>query len=336
MKYRRLGRSSLDVSEVCLGTMMFGSQTDEETAGRMVDSARGAGVNFIDTADVYGNGRSESIVGRLIAPDRERWVLATKIGNAMGRQPNQGGLNRKWMMRGLDESLDRLGTDYVDLWYLHRDDRRTPMEEVIATVGDAMAAGKVLYWGFSNYFGWQIGEMVRVADALGVERPIVAQPLYNALNRVVETDYLPACAYYGIGVVPYSPLARGILTAKYAPDAPPEPQSRAGRNDERMMETEYRRESLVLAQQVARHAHSRGMRPEHLVLLWLLNNRCVCSILAGPRTPEQWDAYLATLGHDFSAEDERFFDSLVPSGHPSTPGYSDPRYPITGRQPIIA
>ena len=336
MRTRRLGRSSLEVSELCLGTMMFGSQTDKETAGRMVDLARDAGVNFIDTADVYGNGRSERIVGRHIAPDRERWVLATKIGNAMGDQPNQGGLSRKWMMRGLDESLERLQTGYVDLWYLHRDDRRTPMEEVIATVGDAMAAGKIRYWGFSNYFGWQIGEIVRVADTLGVERPIVAQPLYNALNRVAETDYLPACAHYGIGVVPYSPLARGVLTAKYAPGAPPDPQSRAGRNDERMMETEYRRESLVLAQRVARYAEGRGMKPEHLALLWLLNNRCICSILAGPRTLEQWQAYLASLAHDFAVKDEEFFDALVPSGHPSTPGFSDPRYPITGRHPIVS
>ena len=333
MRYRPLGRCGLTVSELCLGTMMFGGQTDAETAGRIVASARDAGVNFIDTADQYNAGESERIVGGLIAADRDDWVLATKVGNPMGEGPNLGGLGRKWMLRALDLSLARLGTDYVDLWYLHLDDRRTPLDEVVRTLGDVIAAGKVRYWGFSNFFGWQIGEMVRLADAAGVPWPVACQPLYNAMNRTAEIDVLPACGHYGIGVVPYSPLARGVLTGKYDPDSRPGGETRAGRADKRMMETEFRRESLLLARRIGRHAAARGMQAQHFALLWVLNNRLVSSVIAGPRTLEQWRDYLTALEHDFTAVDEALVDSLVPSGHPSTPGYSDPRYPYTGRRP---
>ena len=334
MRYRPLGRCGLTVSELCLGTMMFGGHTDAETAGRMVASARDAGVNFIDTADQYNDGESERVVGRLIAADRDDWVLATKVGNPMGQGPNRGGLGRKWMLQALDLSLARLGTDYVDLWYLHLDDRRTPLDQVIRTLGDVIAAGKVRYWGFSNFFGWQIAEMVRLADAAGVPWPVASQPLYNAMNRMAEIDVLPACGHFGIGVVPYSPLARGVLTGKYDPDTAPGAETRAGRADKRMMETEFRRESLLLARRIGEHAAARGMRTQHFALKWVLNNSLVSSVIAGPRTLEQWQDYLAALDHRFDAEDEALVDRLVPCGHPSTPGYRDPRYPYTGRRPL--
>jgi aryl-alcohol dehydrogenase (NADP+) len=331
MEYRTLGRSGVMVSPICLGTMMFGGPTDAAESGRIVGSARDAGVNFIDTADVYVKGESEKIVGKLIASDRSRWVLATKVANAMGEDPNMRGTGRKWVMRAIDESLERLATDYVDIYYIHRDPGDVPMEETVAAMGDLIAAGKVLYWGVSNLRGWRIAEAVRVCDELGVARPVVCQPYYNAMNRQPENDILPACGHYGIGVVPYSPLARGVLTGKYGKGDAPSAESRAGRKDKRMLETEFRPESLAIAQTLKAHAEKKGMTAGDFAVAWVLANPIVTSVIAGPRTLEQWNAYLGAVGKKFDADDEALVDSLVSPGHPSTPGYNDPAYPMTGR-----
>jgi aryl-alcohol dehydrogenase (NADP+) len=331
MEYRNLGKSGLKISTICLGTMMFGDRTDAVEAGRIVASAREAGVNFIDTADVYAKGESEKITGKLIASDRDRWVLATKVANAMGDDPNRRGTSRKWVMRAIDESLARLATDYVDIYYLHRDIEETPIEETVTAMGDLIRAGKIRHFGVSNFRGWRIAELVSVCRALGIPRPIVCQPYYNAMNRQPENDILPACAHYGLGVVPYSPLARGVLTGKYQPGAAPEAESRAGRKDKRFMETEFREESLAIAQKVKAHAEKKGMSPGHLAVNWVLANPIVTSVIAGPRTMEQWNDYLGALGRKFDAEDESLIDSLVSPGHPSTPGYNDPHYPLRGR-----
>ena len=331
MHYRNLGKSGLKVSPICLGTMMFGENASATDAATIVESARAAGVNFIDTADVYSKGESEKITGKLIASDRERWVLATKVANPMGDDPNRRGTGRKWVMRAIEESLARLGTDYVDIYYIHRDPGNVPMEETVAAMGDLIAAGKVLFWGVSNVRGWRIAEAVRVCDELGVARPVVCQPYYNAMNRQPENDILPACAHYGIGVVPYSPLARGVLVGKYKPGEPPPAGSRAGRNDKRIMETEFREESLAIAQKLKAHAEKKGMTAGDFAFNWVKRNPIVTSVIAGPRTLEQWKAYLASLDRKFDDEDEALVDSLVSPGHPSTPGYNDPNYPLDGR-----
>ncbi len=331
MNLRNLGHSGLRVSPICLGTMMFGYRSDEATARRIVDRGRDAGINFIDTADAYAKGTSEEITGRAIAAHRDRWILATKVGNDMGEDPHQTGLSRKWLLRAIDDSLDRLGTDYIDIYYLHKPDPNTPLEETIGTLGDILAAGKALYFGLSNFRAWEHAEVVRLCDQLGVARPVVSQPYYNAMNRMPEVEVLPACAHYGIGVVPYSPLARGVLTGKYRPGADPAEETRAGAKDPRMMETEFREDSLVHAQKIKARAEARGMTAGQFALNWVLANPLVASVLAGPRTEEQWEEYLGGLDHGLIPEDEDFIDSLVPSGHPSTPGYSDPQYPITGR-----
>ena len=328
---RRLGHSGVKVSPLCLGTMMFGDHTGPEEAGRIVDSARAAGINFIDTADVYCKGESERIVGRLIARDRERWVLATKVANPMGDDPNRRGTGRKWVMRAIDESLQRLGTDYVDLYYIHRDPGDVPMEETVAAMGDLVAAGKIHYWGVSNLRGWRIAQAVATCRELGVAPPVACQPYYNAMNRQPENEILPACAHFGLGVVPYSPLARGVLLGKYRPGEPPPEGTRAGRKDKRMMETEFREESLVIAQKLKAHAEAKGLTAGDFAVGWVLANPIVTSVIAGPRTLEQWTAYLGALGKPFDAADEALVDSLVRPGHPSTPGYNDPSYPLTGR-----
>jgi aryl-alcohol dehydrogenase (NADP+) len=333
MDYRRLGNSGLKVSPICLGTMPFGDRTDEAEAARMVASAFEAGINFIDTADSYVKGGSEKVVGKLIAQNRDRWVLATKVQNATIKgDPNSGGLGRKWMTFEIDASLKRLNTDYVDVYYAHRDDPGTPLEETVATMGDLIRAGKVRYFGLSNYDGWRIAEVVNVCRRLGVPQPIVLQPYYNAMNRLPEVEMIPACAHYGLGVVPYSPLARGVLTGKYLPGQAPGADSRVGVKDRRMMETEFRVESIEYAQRIKAHAEKRGMTAGQFALNWTLNNGYVTSVLAGPRTFAQWEEYLGALKHKFGPEDEALVDELVPPGHPSTPGYTDPKFPILGRK----
>ena len=336
MEYRRLGTSGLKVSPLCLGTMDFGEGAGERTAGRIVAMAREAGVNFIDTADVNAGGLSERIVGRALRRDRDRWVLATKSGNSMGSGPNQTGMGRKWIMEAIDGSLRRLGTDYVDIYYLDIDDGVTPLEETIATLGDLIRLGKVRGWGFSNFSAWRIAEMIGICAKFGVARPVAAQPCYNAVTRMAERDTLPACAHFGVGVVSYSPLARGVLTGKYAPGAAPPKHSRAGRGDRRMLETEFRQESLTIARKIQARAGKRAMTAAQFAVNWILNNALVTSVVAGPRTVGQWSGYLGALKHPFTAADEAFVDGLVQIGHASTPGYTDPRYPVAGRRPRVA
>jgi len=338
MEYRDLGASGLKVSRLCLGTMMFGDRTDAAEAGRIVAAAREAGVNFIDTADVYAKGESERITGKLITQDRDRWVLATKVANPMPgpggvEDPNRRGTGRKWILRAIDESLERLGTDYVDLYYLHRDIEATPLEETLQAMADVIRAGKARYFGVSNFRGWRTAEVVNTCLRMGLPKPVASQPYYNAMNRQPENEVLPACAHHGLGVVPYSPLARGVLTGKYAPGAQPDAESRAGRKDRRMMETEFRAESLAIAQKIKAHAERKGMAPGHFAVNWVLHNAIVTSVIGGPRTLAQWSDYLAALGKPFDAEDEALVDSLVRPGHPSTPGYNDPAYPMRGRIP---
>jgi aryl-alcohol dehydrogenase-like predicted oxidoreductase len=333
MEYRKLGRSGLKVSPLCLGTMNFGGPTDEATAGRIVARAREDGVNFIDTADTYGRGRSEEITGRAIANARDQWVLATKVGNVTGAGPNGGGLTRRWIVLAAERSLRRLGTDAIDIYYLHKEDHGTPLEETVRAMEDLIRQGKVRYFGVSNHRAWRIAEICRICDGLGIDRPIVNQPYYHALNRTAETEQIPACAHFGLGVIAYSPLARGVLTGKYAPGAPPPPETRAGRNDKRMMQAEWRTDSLEVAQQIRRYAEDRGVPASQFAIAWALNNRLVTGVIAGPRTTEQWDDYRRAVEIKFTSEDEAFVERLVAPGHASTPGYNDPAYPIEGRLP---
>ena len=331
MDYRRLGASGLKVSPLCLGTMMFGGAAEDAAALRIVARAREQGVNFIDTADGYSGGKSEEVVGRAIREHRSWWVLATKIANPTGAGPNARGLSRRHAFSAVDASLRRLGVEEIDVLYLHKEDHSTPLAETVHALADLIRAGKVRYFGVSNYRSWRVAEICRLCDEIGIDRPIASQPLYNALNREVEVEHLPACGYFGLGVVPYSPLARGVLTGKYRPDVPPQAGTRAGRQDRRMLESEWRPESLHIAQEIAGHARSKGVTPGQFAFAWVLNNRFVTAAIGGPRTEEQWEDYAAALSCRLGNEDEALIDRLVSPGHPSTPGYSDPSYPLEGR-----
>jgi aryl-alcohol dehydrogenase-like predicted oxidoreductase len=331
MHYRNLGKSPLQVSTLCLGTMMFADQTDLAEARNITAHARDHGVNFIDTADGYSIGKAESMVGELLAGQRHDWVLATKVGNPMSERPNEQAYSRHWMLRECDASLQRLRTDHIDVWYLHRDFNGIDLEEPLRALDALLRAGKIRYWGVSNFRGWRIAEVVHLARQLNMPGPVVCQPYYNLLNRQPEVEVLPACAHHGIGVVPYSPIARGVLAGKYAPGAKPAEGSRAGRNDKRMLQTEWREESLVIAQTLKEHCERKGVALSHFATAWVLASRCVSAVIGGPRTLAQWQDYLGALRCAIDADDEALVDSLVKPGHPSTPGYNDPAYPLEAR-----
>lgn len=332
MHYRTLGRSNLKVSTLCLGTMMFGDQTAQPEAAAIVADAHARGVNYIDTADVYTKGASETMLGALLKGQRQDWVLATKLGNKMSERVNEGHYSRSWMLRSIAASLARLQTDYVDILYLHLDHNGMNLEEPLRALDAMLRAGQIRYWGVSNFRGWRIAEVVRLAGQLGMPGPVVCQPYYNLLNRMPEVEVLPACQHYGIGVTPYSPIARGVLTGKYLPGQAPDAGTRAGRADKRMVETEFRAESLQIAQTLKRHAEARGVSLAQFATAWVLANRAVSSVIAGPRTLAQWQDYVPALDYQLSDEDETLVDGLVRPGHPSTPGYSDPAYPLYARR----
>jgi aryl-alcohol dehydrogenase-like predicted oxidoreductase len=337
---RRLGTSGLSVSEICLGTMNFGGPTDETDALRIVSDAAANGVNYIDTADVYTEGRSEEITGRAIRTNRQHWILATKVANPLKDPqglPMGGGLSRRWIMMAVEGSLKRLGVDHIDIYYTHKVDPLTPWSDVVRTFGDLIRAGKIRYWGLSNVRSWHIAEIVHQCRSQNVAQPITLQPYYNLFNRQPEVEVLPAANHYGLGVTTYSPVARGVLSGKYVPGSNANPESRAGRGDKRMLETEWQPQNLALAQQIGVHVAARtggNGSLVHFAVQWVLNNAAISSVIAGPRTFEQWRGYVDYASYRWSSEDEALVDRLIATGHPSVQGYSDPQYKIEGRYPM--
>lgn len=331
MQYRRLGNSNLKVSTLCLGTMMFGKQTPDDEAARIVASAKEHGINFIDTADVYNEGRSEAVLAKLLAGQRSHWVLASKLGNSVGKVINQSHYSRRWIMQQTDTILARLNTDYLDILYLHRDYHGENLEEAVRALGDLIQAGKIRSFGLSNFRGWRIAEIMRLCEKTGVPQPAVCQPYYNLLNRGPEVEILPACGHYGLGVVPYSPLARGVLTGKYPPGQPPAAGTRAGSGDKRILETEFREESLQIAQKIKARCEAKGIMPGHFAAAWVLANPLVSAVIAGPRLLSHLEDMYGATELVLDPDDEAFINTLVVPGHASTPGYNDPSYPFLGR-----
>jgi len=331
MQYRLLGRTGVRVSPVCLGTMMFGGQTDAADSVAILHQAFDRGVNFIDTADMYNAGESERVVGRAIADRREKVVLATKGRQKMGDGPNDLGASRLHLMQALDASLQRLGTDYVDIYYTHTPDYDTAIEETLRALDDMVRSGKVRYVACSNYRAWRLCEALWVSDKLNLHRFSCVQPLYNLVNRDVEVELLPLCREYRIGVVTYSPLARGILTGKYKVGEQPAAGSRAARSDPRMMQAEWREASLEVAARLAEHCQRKGVATSQFALAWCLANPVITSVIIGPRTIEQFHDNFGCLDIQVTPEDEAFIDTLVPPGEHSGQGFQDTAYPVLGR-----
>jgi aryl-alcohol dehydrogenase-like predicted oxidoreductase len=331
MDYNNLGSAGVKVSPLCLGTMMFGGQTSEADSTRIIYKALDLGINFIDTADMYNAGESEVVVGKAIADRRDDFVLATKGRNAMAEGPNHGGGSRLHMTRAVDASLKRLGTDFIDLYYFHAPDYETPIEETLRAMDDMVTSGKVRYLACSNFRSWRLMEALWTADALSLHRFVCLQPLYNIVNRDIEVEVLPACEEYDLGVVSYSPLARGILTGKYKPGESFPEGSRASRNDPRMQQAELREASIEISQQIVKHAEAKGTTASRFSLAWCLANPTLTSIIVGPKTMEQFEDNVQCLDVEITPDDEDFIDSLVPPGEHSGKGHQDSAYPITGR-----
>ena len=220
MQYRQLGRSGLKVSPICLGTMMFGGPTDEAASARIIAKAREAGINFIDSADAYNGGQSEVVVGRAISNVRQNWIVATKLANQIGDDPNRGGLSRRWVLQACEESLRRLGTDHIDIYYLHKEDHATPLEETVRAIGDLIRQGKIRYFGVSNYRAWRLAEICNLCDENGIDRPIVSQPFSKAKLRVSASAAAdPAACRAADAAIPGSTgrrVSRSAATANHA------------------------------------------------------------------------------------------------------------------------
>ncbi|MSR58238.1 MAG: aldo/keto reductase [Planctomycetaceae bacterium] len=331
MNYRNLGTAGVKVSPLCLGTMMFGGQTNTADSIRIMHRALDLGINFFDTANVYNAGESEVVVGQAIADRRDKVVLATKGRGPMGKGPNDAGAGRMHLVRAVEASLKRLKTDAIDIYYVHTPDYATPIEETLRALDDLVHSGKVHYIACSNFRAWRLMEALGISDRLNLARFACVQPLYNIVNRDIEVELLPLCKGQGIGVVSYSPLARGILSGKYrAGEAFPE-GSRAARNDKRMQQAELREASFEVAEQIRRHCEARGVAMSQFSLAWCLANPIVTSAIIGPRTQEQFDDNVKCLEIAIGPADEALVDSLVPPGEHSGKGFQDTQYPVTGR-----
>jgi aryl-alcohol dehydrogenase-like predicted oxidoreductase len=328
MEYRKLGDSGLKVSPLCLGTMMFGSwgNPDHEEGIRAIRRALDLGINFLDTANVYSEGESEEIVGKAIAGRREEVVLATKVFAAMGKGPNQRGLSRKTIFEQVEHSLRRLGTDYIDLYQIHRPDLTTPWEETLRALDDLVRQGKVLYIGCStNHYSsddvwqqkleaWQLVESLWVSDKHGLARWISLQPPYSLLRRSMEKDLFPATRRFGIGNIVWSPLEGGWLTGKYrrGQDSPTD-SPRFKKWIGNLADPKFERRMDVV-EQLLPWVEQKGTTLTRFSLAWAMQNPDVTSVILGPRTVEQLEDCVAAADLPITAEDKAKVDELVPPG----------------------
>ena len=291
MDYRTLPHTGLKVSRVSFGTMTFGSQTDEATARRMIDLCIDAGINFIDTANVYNRGLSETMVGKLLKGRRDKIVLTTKVRGKMGDGPDESGLSRAAIHKAIDSSLQRLQTDYVDLYYLHQPDYDVPIEETLAAMDELVMAGKVRYPAVSNYAAWQVAEIHCISQKNGFKPPFISQPMYNLLARAIEDEYLPFCRRYGVAVVPYNPLAGGLLTGKLVRNAKPAQGSRFDEN-KMYLDRYWHEDDFAAVEDLKAIARASQKTLVELALQWLLGRDQVDSIILGASRLEQLEENL--------------------------------------------
>ncbi|MEO8222749.1 MAG: aldo/keto reductase [Specibacter sp.] len=312
MKYGTLGNSGAVVSNYALGTMTFGAEATEETSFALLDSYVAAGGNFIDTADVYTAGASEEIIGRWLAqrPDmREQMVVASKGRFPMGAGPNDVGTSRRHLTRALDDSLRRLGVERIDLYQMHAWDPITPLEETLRFMHDSVSQGKIAYYGFSNFLGWQLTKAVHLAKAHGWSAPVTLQPQYSLLVREIELEIVPASLDAGVGLLPWSPLGGGWLSGKYKRDQPPAGATRLGENPKRGMEAWQERNAdprtwdVIGAVQAI--AADRGVSASQVALAWLAGRPAVTSVILGARTVEQLADNLAAADVDLPTEESQ-------------------------------
>lgn len=313
MEYRTLGRSGVKVSPLCLGCMNFGGPTDEDESIRIIHQAIDAGINFIDTANVYNDGVSEQIVGKALKGKRDQVVLATKVHGRMGEGPNDRGNSRFHIMQQVDNSLERLQTDHIDLYQLHRPDPSTPIDEQLSALNDLVRDGKVRYLGTSTFPAWQLCEALWRSDALNLERFVCEQPPYSIFARTIEKRVLRFCQEYGIGVIPWSPLAGGWLTGKYRKGQPLPDESRGDRRDWDLQGTGAQKK-LEAVESLLELAEGCGASLSQFSLAWVLANPVVTSPIIGPRTVDQLVDNIGALDIEISADVRTSVDDIVPPG----------------------
>ena len=329
MELRPLGRTGVKVSPLCLGAMMFGAwgNPDHDDSIRIIHRALDAGINFVDTADVYSRGESEEIVGKALKGRRDNVVLATKVHGKMGDDPNEFGNSRRWIVREVENSLRRLQTDYIDLYQIHRPEADTDIDETLGALTDLVRAGKVRYIGSSTFPASQIVEAQWVAERRGRERFVCEQPPYSILVRGIEADVLPTCQRYGMGVIPWSPLAGGWLSGRYRKDDMP--TSRRAQMIPRRydMSLPANQRKLEAADALARLAEEAGMSLIHMALAFVIRHPAVTAAIIGPRTMEHLESQLGAADVELSDDVLDRIDEIVPPGldvNPTDGGWENP------------
>jgi aryl-alcohol dehydrogenase-like predicted oxidoreductase len=310
IEYRKLGNSGTIVTKFCLGTMTFGAESDEATSHKLLDDYGKAGGNFIDTADVYSTGVSETIVGKWLKghpTEAKQMVVASKARFPMGPGPNDMGISRRHLSEALDASLRRLGLQQLDLYQMHAWDALTPIEETLRFLDDAISAGKIGYYGFSNFLGWHVAKASELAKAHGWAAPVTLQPQYSLLVREIELEIVAACLDAGIGLLPWSPLGGGWLSGKYKRDAAPTGATRLGENPNRGMEAYAPRNAQertwAIIDAVGKIAKARGVSLAQVALAWVAAQPAVTSVILGARSPEQLADNLAAASLALSAHE---------------------------------
>ena len=331
MEYRPLGATGVQVSPLCLGTMNFGAwgNSDPDESIRIIHAALDAGINFVDTADVYSGGESEEIVGKALAGGRrDRIVLATKFRAPMGNDPNESGSSRRWIMREVDASLRRLGTDWIDLYQVHRFDEGTDLDETLGALTDLVRAGKIRYLGSSTFPAHAIVEAQWAAERRGRERFVCEQPPYSILVRGIEADVLSVCAAYGMGVIPWSPLAGGWLSGRYRKGKEAPQSTRAERIPQRFdLSLPDNQRKLEAADRLGALADEAGISLIHLALAFVREHPAVTAPIIGPRTMEQLESQLGATEVELDTELLDRIDEIVPPGtnlNPVDAGYTPP------------
>lgn len=323
MEYRNLGRTGVKVSELCLGCMMFGNQTPEPDAMKIIDRALDSGINFLDTANVYNEGKSEEAVGKGLKQNgqRQRVILATKVHGTMDKSdPNARGNSRHHLIQQCEASLRRLQTDYIDLYQIHRPSADTPMDETLRALDDLIHSGKVRYIGTSTYAAWQVVESLWISNELGLNRVVSEQPPYNLLDRRIERELVPMAQTYGLALLSWSPLAEGFLTGKYRQGQALPPEARLAK--EKSWFTKHFTDQAFKVLEVVEHlAKEKSCPPSQLALAWCTQQTGMTSTIIGPRTMDQLEDNLGGINVQVLDEDRKYLDAVAAPGQMIVPYY---------------
>ena len=326
MEYRSLGRTGVKVSKLCLGCLTFGAATEPEDSYDMVDRAIDAGINFLDTANQYSLGKSEEVTGEALRRNgkRDRIVLATKVYRVMSDEdPNAAGASRRHIIEQCEASLKRLQTDYIDLYQIHRPSVDVPIDETLRALDDLITSGKVRYIGSTTFPAWKLVESLWASKDLGLNRFVSEQPPYNLLDRRVEREVIPMAQTYGFGIIPWSPIAGGLLTGKYRKNIMPEQGRYNDMTGKPWLQSTFTPEALDVVEQLMPLAEAKGCSLTRFALAWVMNSPAVTSPIIGPRTIQQLEDNLGAINITFSDDELAQVDEIVPPGGMVSPFYRD-------------